>query len=1207
MPFVGDHCKNLASLECEFDDDLLTHNAGHFVQAFTHEESIIAISNNCKKLKRLEIPRCIIVPSIDGEPLSSPSVLDELSKLQCLEHLNLSHSKNLQDSTIIAIANHCKNLKSLDIQCCTSLTETALVALTNFKNLQKLNVNHINTITDSFIIKLKGLKELHCNQCKKLTNAGVIQLIKNNPDLELLDVYYIDNITIDLIIAADQATKNRFSVDELTLQEISEATTLVHLDIELYDKHIGFPLFDKLDNLEYIKIESKAKNIRDRDVSTKVANTIFRKCKNLKHVDIANDFCDLTKIPLTKWKNSKNLEYLTLSCYEVLPDLADTIVKYCKNLKHLCVNPVCDDIEANVVKKLTKLENLEGLEMSAANFSEEAIIAISKNCKKLKLLEIEGCTILSTGIDGEPPSSPSVLNELSKLQYLEHLNLNYTDNIEDNTIIAIANNCKNLKSLHIYNDRDNITETAFVALTKLENLEILNVGSRNITDSFIISLKGLKELHCAHCKNLTDTGIIQFIKNNPDLEKINICYTKNITIDMVIGADQATKNRTNEYPNHENDYSPPASEESLPEYRRSSPSRKRRYSPYYNKSEFTGLTYWESNRHKSRRYSDDDTDNYVIGKRFYGGESKHSSRKDGKHDTESEKKDPSVIPPSQKRTVDLLTSKTGGAYIPPAKLRLMQSHINDKSGAAFQRISWEALKKSIHGHINKVNTSNIGLIVRELLRENIIRGRGLLTRSIIQAQAASPTFTPIYAALVSVINSKFRDIGELLLSRLVNQFQRAFRLNNKPLCISSGTFIAHLVNQKVANEIIALDLLELLVGSPTDDSVEVAIALLKECGMRLTEVSKKCVDIIFNMLRDILHKGNLDKRVQYMIEVIFEVRKDGFKDHQAVPEELDLIEEKDQTTHVISLEETVDSKDVLNVFKFDFDYITNENKYKELSNKLLGLDDESGSDGDDDDNDKDLDTENSDEENKSKEGVIIDSTETNLQTLRRTIYLTIYSSVSPDECTHKLLKMQMKLGQEIELCHMILDCCAEMRTYEKFVGLLAGRFCAINKIYKSSFEKIFKNSYETIHRLDMNKLRNLSKFFAHLLYTDSISWGVLNCIKLNEEDTTSSSRIFIKILFQELSEIMELPKLNARVKDVTLQDAFDGLFPRDDPKNTRFAINFFTSIGLGGLTDDLREHLKTKPKTVIHTNIKASSSSSSSSSSSLSSSDSSSS
>ena len=42
-----------------------------------------------------------------------------------------------------------------------------------------------------------------------------------------------------------------------------------------------------------------------------------------------------------------------------------------------------------------------------------------------------------------------------------------------------------------------------------------------------------------------------------------------------------------------------------------------------------------------------------------------------------------------------------------------------------------------------------------------------------------------------------------------------------------------------------------------------------------------------------------------------------------------------------------------------------------------------------------------------------------------------------------------------------------------------------------------------------------------------------------------------------------------------MQVFFEGLFPKDVPKNTRFAINFFTSIGLGGLTDALRDFLKT--------------------------------
>ena len=86
----------------------------------------------------------------------------------------------------------------------------------------------------------------------------------------------------------------------------------------------------------------------------------------------------------------------------------------------------------------------------------------------------------------------------------------------------------------------------------------------------------------------------------------------------------------------------------------------------------------------------------------------------------------------------------------------MVANISKNDFSAYQRISWEALKKSIHGIVNKVNVSNISLICRELFSENIIRGRGLLARSILQAQGASPTFTNVYAALVAIINTKVR-------------------------------------------------------------------------------------------------------------------------------------------------------------------------------------------------------------------------------------------------------------------------------------------------------------------------------------------------------------------------------------------------------------------------------------------------------------------
>lgn len=59
-------------------------------------------------------------------------------------------------------------------------------------------------------------------------------------------------------------------------------------------------------------------------------------------------------------------------------------------------------------------------------------------------------------------------------------------------------------------------------------------------------------------------------------------------------------------------------------------------------------------------------------------------------------------------------------------LFFMQDQISDKASIQYQRLSWEALKKSINGLINKANVSNLVHIVRELFQENIVRGRLLM-------------------------------------------------------------------------------------------------------------------------------------------------------------------------------------------------------------------------------------------------------------------------------------------------------------------------------------------------------------------------------------------------------------------------------------------------------------------------------------------------
>lgn len=72
------------------------------------------------------------------------------------------------------------------------------------------------------------------------------------------------------------------------------------------------------------------------------------------------------------------------------------------------------------------------------------------------------------------------------------------------------------------------------------------------------------------------------------------------------------------------------------------------------------------------------------------------------------------------------------------------------------------------------------------------------------------------------------------------------------------------------------------------------------------------------------------------------------------------------------------------------------------------------------------------------------------------------------------------------------------------------------------------------------------------------------------------------LLLQELSHHLGIRSLNERLSDPGIQDSINSIFTKDNPKNAIFAIHFFTSFGLGGITENLRSYLKTMPVLSSH-------------------------
>ena len=558
--------------------------------------------------------------------------------------------------------------------------------------------------------------------------------------------------------------------------------------------------------------------------------------------------------------------------------------------------------------------------------------------------------------------------------------------------------------------------------------------------------------------------------------------------------------------------------------------------------------------------------------------------------------------------------ESGGVYIPPAKRRQLQEQSLQKGEAKngmnntenntvtdirLQRESWAEQKRVIHGTINRLNAGTIKPLIGELFEKvNLIRLRGVLCKSVLQAAVSSPKYSDVYAALISVINSKLPEVGELCTKRAILAFRRHYRRKEKASCLAICIFLAHLFHQAVVHELIILQLLSVLLdGDPTDDSVEVAVQLLQVTGQALLEVSPAGVRACLERLRALLHEGNLNKRVEYKMEQLLKMRKSGFREsNPPIAEALDLVERDDQITFEISLDdEEIKKEENLDVFSFDPNFDEAEREWSAIRAEILGqgdseTDDSDGqSEDDSDDGSKSESAELADQQlamvpaSSKAVTVVQDLTEEDLINLRRTIYLTIMSSATFEECTHKLIKIEIPVGREEELVNMLIECCSQERTFLRYYGLIAARFSILDDRWRDAFMKAFGDQYTTIHRLETNKLRNVAKLFAHLLHTDSIPWSVLSIIHLNEDETTSSSRIFIKIVVQEMAEAIGIAKLKHRLESDDPESVvwFAGMFPKDNVRNTRYAINFFTSIGLGPLTDDLREFLKNAPKLIL--------------------------
>lgn len=538
---------------------------------------------------------------------------------------------------------------------------------------------------------------------------------------------------------------------------------------------------------------------------------------------------------------------------------------------------------------------------------------------------------------------------------------------------------------------------------------------------------------------------------------------------------------------------------------------------------------------------------------------------------------------------ELLKLKSGGVYVPPAKLKALMAEVElEQDSEEYQKLQWETLKKKINSIINRVNKGNIKIMVIELFKLNLFRGRGALCKSLISSQQLSTAYTDVYSSLVSVLNSKIPEVGNLLIRRLIVRYKRLLKREDKYGCRAVLTFLSDLVIFHVCCLDLVMEIVLQLLEEPSDFKVELVLEILNICGVEMYDNESTWFDQVKNTLRNILSEDLVDSRSQLLIQSFFDTFNKKLKEGQALDEDLDLVDEDDYVVHKFSLKDRVQGDDQLDVFQYDKDYKQHNEKYNLLRKEILGSDVESepeektGDNSDfssDNEEDEEGDDEEETEDSKRLTVQIKDLTEQELTNYQKNVYLTVMSSMSPEEATHKLLRLPSidPSRKEYMLVDMIVKCCAQEKVYSKYYGIIGECLVVMGKAWSGAFQQLFKENYENCYKFETALLRNIGAFWGHMLASDKLGWECLSAVKLTEKDTTSSGRIFLKFVFLKLLEESGINHLVERIEEAYIEPFVIGIFPKTDAENLRFSINFFTAIGLGKLTERMRVSLENLP------------------------------
>uniref|UniRef100_M8BSR7 Nucleolar MIF4G domain-containing protein 1 n=1 Tax=Aegilops tauschii TaxID=37682 RepID=M8BSR7_AEGTA len=139
--------------------------------------------------------------------------------------------------------------------------------------------------------------------------------------------------------------------------------------------------------------------------------------------------------------------------------------------------------------------------------------------------------------------------------------------------------------------------------------------------------------------------------------------------------------------------------------------------------------------------------------------------------------------------------------------------------------------------------------------------------------------------------------------------------------------------------------------------------------------------------------------------------------------------------------------------------------------------------------------------------------------IRRAIFCIIMSAEDYVDAFDKILRLDLSGKQDREIMRVIVDCCLQEKTFNKYYTVLASKLCSHDKNHKFSLQYCIWDRFKELDEMELNRSMNLAKLVAEMLASFSLSLAALKVVNLaNPVEMTPKKTMHFRMMFETLMQ-----------------------------------------------------------------------------------------